>query len=452
VYQVSTSLFGVFLTLGTGGLPVTVSRFVTRFKAENSLKKQNSTLSAGLFLAFCASFLPALLFWLFGRFFTNLIPDERCLPTLKILLIGGVFSALFAVLRGRQWGENNFIVPSLFELLEQALLVISGIVFLSFDIKIPLLERVAWANAFSSALVFFLALGFLILQKTGFGSPLPLAKELFRSALPITAVRIFSSLLVSVVAVLLPKMLVLSGYSSTEAIKLYGVLTGMVLPVLFIPATLIGSLSLVLSPRLSEDFYKKNTDKLKQNINRGLTLSLLLSGVLVPLVFVVGEEVGGLIFSSALAGKMIEKGAPILLPMSLSMFSTSAMNALGNQKISLKFYLYGAVTLLASILLFSAKLSGYSYLIGMGLNFTTTALCNLLFLHKRKLLSTSFFKKLLLVCALFLPIASFGQVVKALCLSTLGGYFGVSVIALLVTGFAVAVWFFVKKRSFKEKN
>ena len=34
IYQVSSSLFGVFLTLGVGGLPVTVSRFISRFKAE----------------------------------------------------------------------------------------------------------------------------------------------------------------------------------------------------------------------------------------------------------------------------------------------------------------------------------------------------------------------------------------------------------------------------------
>ena len=105
VYQLSTSLFGVFLTLGVGGLPVTVSRFIARFKAENAPQKQNSTLSAGLLLAFLSSFLPALCFWLFARFLTPFVPDERCLPTLKILLIGGIFSSLFAILRGRQWEE-----------------------------------------------------------------------------------------------------------------------------------------------------------------------------------------------------------------------------------------------------------------------------------------------------------------------------------------------------------
>ncbi len=452
VYQVSSSIFGVFLTLGVGGLPVTVSRFIARYKAENNPQKQNETLSAGFFITFLCSFIPALGFWIFGRFFTSLLPDERCLPTLNILLIGAVFSSLFAVLRGRQWGDKKFLAPTLFELLEQSVLVISGIVFLSLNSSIPLLERVAWANVLSYAVAFFVALSFSLFEKNGFGSPLPLAKELFRSSLPITAVRIFSALLVSAVAVILPMMLVQSGFSNTDAIKLYGVLTGMVIPVLFIPATLIGSLSLVLSPQLSEDFYKKNTVRLKRNIHRGLTLALLLSGLLVPIIFVLGEDVGNLLFSSATAGEMVKNGSPLLLPMSLSMLSTSVMNALGNQKLSLKYYLFGAVTLIASIVFLSSHLGAYSYLVGMGLNFSLTALCNLLFLWKRKLVLNDFFKKLLLVCALILPIALFGQFLKAVCLQTLGAYFSIALVGLEITGFALALWFFSQKKNFKRKS
>ena len=452
VYQVSFSVFGVFLTLGVGGLPVTVSRFISRFKAENNPQKQNETLSAGFLIAFLCSFIPALGFWLFGRFFTTLLPDERCLPTLNILLVGAIFSSLFAVLRGRQWGNKKFLAPTLFELLEQSVLVLSGIVFLSLDSSVPLLERVAWANVLSYAVAFFVALGFSIFEKNGFGSPLPLAKELFRSSLPITAVRIFSSLLVSAVAVLLPLMLVQSGVSNTDAIKLYGVLTGMVLPVLFIPATLIGSLSLVLSPQLSEDFYKKNTVRLKRNIHRGLTLSVLLSGLLIPLIFVLGEDVGNLLFSSATAGEMVKNGSPFLLPMSLSMISTSIMNALGNQKLSLKYYLFGAVTLIASIVFLSSPLGAYSYLVGMGANFSLTAVCNLIFLWKNRLVSNGFFKKLSLVCALVLPIALFGQFLKAVCVQTLGAYFSIALIGLEITGFALALWFFTQKSPNRRKK
>ena len=48
LYQVALSLFAVFLTIGTGGIPVTVSRFISKAKAErNSLAKRQAT-SAGI--------------------------------------------------------------------------------------------------------------------------------------------------------------------------------------------------------------------------------------------------------------------------------------------------------------------------------------------------------------------------------------------------------------------
>ena len=315
-----------------------------------------------------------------------------------------------------------------------------------------MLERVAWANAISCAVAFFVAFFALLFEKPKFGSPLPLAKDLFRSSLPITAVRIFNSLIVSAVAVLLPAMLVKSGISNTDAVKLYGVLTGMVVPVLFIPATLIGTLSLVLSPQLSEDFYKKNYAKLKNTIERGLTVSTFLSLLLAPLIFVLAEEIGGLFFSSATAGEMLKTGAPILLPISLSMLSTSVMNSLGNQKTSLKHYLFGALSLATSILVFTPLLKGYSYLLGMGLNFSVNALCNLLFLWRNKLLDGRFFKKLFLFFALFLPVSLFGQLIKSVCVATLGPYFAFGFIAFETLGFAVVIGYFASKSAFKRKK
>ena len=36
VYQISLSLFAVFLTIGTGGIPITVSRLIAKSKAQGS--------------------------------------------------------------------------------------------------------------------------------------------------------------------------------------------------------------------------------------------------------------------------------------------------------------------------------------------------------------------------------------------------------------------------------
>lgn len=454
VYQIASSVFGVFLTVAVGGLPVTVSRLVARYRAENNPVNEARTLSSGLLLSLILSLVPTLLFFLFGRFFTPLLPDERCLPVLKILLLGSVFASAFAVLRGKQWGSKKFLIPTLFELLQEATLVLSGVFFLFIDGSLPLIERVAWANTLSYALSFVVALAFFFSDRENkLGSPLPLAKSLLNSTLPITSVRLGNSLLSSAVAILLPAMLVKAGMDNAEALKTFGVLSGMVIPVLFVPATLIGSFSIVLSPQLSEDFYKGNFQKLQTNIDKGLSAATLLSGILAPLIFVLGTDVGHVLFSSTLAGEMIKNGSPILLPMSVCMLSNTVLNSLGFEKQTLRFYFVGASALLLSVLFLPTFLGGYAYLVGMGLNFTLTACCNLAFLQKKCPLKKSFYKRLALTVALVLPLSLFGQFVKTFCVATFGEFFAMAVIGISFLIFALLLYstvFSRKKKAFSS--
>jgi O-antigen/teichoic acid export membrane protein len=156
----------------------------------------------------------------------------------------------------------------------------------------------------------------------------------------------------------------------------------MVLPILFIPSTIIGSLALVLVPQLSEDFYSKNHPRLRANILRGLRFSFLFACALIPLFYALGNDLGALAFSNDIAGEMLTRSAPILLPMSLTMISTSILNSMGFEKQTFIFYFVGAGAMLLCVLFLPAVCGVYAYLIGLGLSFTLTALCNLVFLQK----------------------------------------------------------------------
>ena len=47
LYQVALSLFAVFLTIGTGGIPVTISRLKTKGYAEGKRENGDCALAAG---------------------------------------------------------------------------------------------------------------------------------------------------------------------------------------------------------------------------------------------------------------------------------------------------------------------------------------------------------------------------------------------------------------------
>ncbi len=427
LYQVALSLFGLFLTVGTGGIPVTLSRMVTQSKALGSKKGEEQASSAGFIACLLLSLPFCLLLWLFGAKMPFLFADSRSFGVFRILLIGLCFSCVYAVIRGYFWGNKEFLTPSLIEITEEAVMVIVGVALLQ-SVPSPAVgaERAAWAAVLSYLFSFTVATICFFVKGGRLSSPKKALKPLFNTAMPITSVRASASLITSAVAVLLPAMLMRTGLSEGEAMKLFGILSGMVFPVLFIPSTLIGSLALVLVPELSEDRYRKNYDRLKKNLLRGLRFAFFIACALIPFFFVLGEDLGALAFSNATAGKMIKRSCVILLPMSLTMISTSMLNALGFEKQTFVFFFFGAAALLLCILFLPPLCGAYAYVIGMGVSYLVTTACNLVLLYKK----CSFLQKsrgqvrdkgILLPLIAILPLSLFGQLSQAFFRLFMGG-------------------------------
>lgn len=384
LYQVALSLFGLFLTIGTGGIPITVSRMITKSKAEHDPFGEKRSVSAGLVACLTLSLPFCLILWLFGSKMPFLFADMRSFDVFKILLIGLCFSCVYAVFRGYFWGNKEFLTPSILEIAEESVMVIAGVLLLR-GVSSPAMgaQKAAWAVVISylfsftsSSLCFFFRGGKL-------SRPKKELKPLFNASLPITSVRASASLVTSAVAVLLPAMLIKSGMSESDALKLFGIVSGMVFPILFIPSTLIGSLSLVLVPELAEDHYSKNFDRLRKNLLRGLRFAFYIACVLIPFFFALGEDIGRLAFSNQTAGEMIRRSCWILLPMSLTMISTSILNSLGFERQTFLFFFVGAAGLLLSVLILPKYCSGYAYIIGLGASYLLTGACNLIFLYKK---------------------------------------------------------------------
>ena len=441
LYGVALSLFSLFLTIGTGGIPITVSRMISKNNAENDPLSSRRVLSAGIIASLCLTLPVCLFFFLFGNHLPFLFADARAFDVFKILLFGLCFSSVYAVFRGYFWGNKNFLTPSVLELAEEIVMVVFGVLLLR-DVQTPLsgATKASYAVLISYLFSFTASLLCFLVKNGKFSSPKNTLKPLFNASLPITSVRASGSLVNSAVAVLLPVMLVRSGLSYAEATATFGVVSGMVLPVLFIPSTLIGSMALVLVPELSEDFYKTNTARLTKNIERGLRFSFLVSCALIPFFFALGEDFGKIAFSNADAGRLIKISAPILMPMCLTMISTSMLNSMGFEKQTFAFYFVGAGSLLSCILFLPRFCGIYAYLIGMFSSFLLTALCNLVFLFKRCPVHKNLKKEgksVLLPCLIAtLSSSLFGAFLSGL----LPSFFG-EITAFVLTG--VCVFFFL---------
>ena len=278
LYQVALSVFALLLTLCCSGVPITVSRLMTKYRAEKREDKVQKVISAGLLFTILMVLPVLAVFFMFTDHFSFLFADKRCINIFLVVLPGLIFTSIYSVLRGVFWGDKDFLPYSIIELLEEICMIVVGIILINSVTDV-------YQGAFRAGVavlcsyIFSFTVAFIVffIRKHKFKNPKSEFKPLLASAVPITAMRSANSLTSSLVSIVLPIRLVQVGFSSNMAMASFGALMGQALPLLYIPTTLIGSFILVLVPEISENFYKKNYFYLKRDIEKSIKFTSLLT-------------------------------------------------------------------------------------------------------------------------------------------------------------------------------
>lgn len=430
IYQVVLSIFAVLITVTSSGIPITVSRIITKHKANKNLLGEQQCISAGILLTILFS-MPICCIFYFGRnLFGFIFSDERCMSIFLILLPSLVFTSVYAVIRGSFWGNKNFLAYSVIELIEELVMIIVGVILVSTATNfLQGAQRAGIAVVVSYIVSFSISIAYFFIKGGRIRNPKQELKPLFASAMPITGMKTASSLINSLIAIILPARLIALGFSQSQAMSEFGIVFGMALPILFIPSTIIGSIALVLVPELSENFYKNNISKLKINIEKALKLTVLIVSVLLPLFYVLGDDLGYLFYNNAKSGEIIKYSCIILLPMSISMITTSMLNSLGQEKRTLLYFVFGAIFMMLCIFFLPKFIGVYALCVGMGVNFTITAVLNTLRLLKKCNAKIKFIKYSVIALLLSIPTTIVGALLHNLLITFISAFW-----ALIICG------------------
>ncbi|MBR6737053.1 MAG: oligosaccharide flippase family protein [Clostridia bacterium] len=131
VYQVALSVVGLIMTITASGIPITVSRIMTKHDAENQTQKNFSTVTAGIVLSIIASLPVALIIYLVPSVSGIAFYDERSFEVFKVILPGIVITSVYSVIRGYFWGKKSFLTYSIIELLEEIVMLIAGVILIN---------------------------------------------------------------------------------------------------------------------------------------------------------------------------------------------------------------------------------------------------------------------------------------------------------------------------------
>ncbi|GAA0274345.1 stage V sporulation protein B [Faecalicatena contorta] len=316
LYQLIFPVYSLCFALTAAGLETSISRTVAQKVSLGRKKEARQILMLGLVLSVLLSCACVLILQGNAAYIAEkLLGDARCEPLLIPLSYALPFAAIHSCICGYCYGMKETKIPALSQVVEQVTRIISVYVFYLIlmkkgdDVTITIAvlglvigEMLSALYAAKSLTRSSHVLSHLNITYTDFVHRF---RELMPLSLPLTANRVLINLLQSIEAISIPARLQLYNHSTSEALSIYGVLTGMALPCILFPSAITSSISIMLMPTVAEIQTTDNRDDMV-NIIKKVAGSCFILGLSCCFIFLVlGNWMGTVLFGSSTAGKFI---------------------------------------------------------------------------------------------------------------------------------------------------
>lgn len=349
IYQLVAPVFAICFALTASSIQTSISKFVGDAAGTCSgnlcgEKKARIYLYLGLLLSCTLSLIAGTVIYRNADWIAaSLLGETRTAPLLVLLTYSLLPSCIHACINGYYYGKQRAFVPSLCQIIEQLARV--GSVWLIYCVLTEQGQRLnEWhvvaglvIGEFFGLLVglFAFALERRILPRSYLDlkdSLRPMTVSLLAMVVPLTANRLLVSLSNSLENLLIPQKLQAFGYSSSDALSIYGVLTGMTMSIILFPGVLTNSFSVLLLPAVSKIRAENDHKRIHDAIWRAVVCGLLLGLVFTAIFLLFGDWLGNRLFHNALAGCYIRRLAFLCPLMYITSLLNSIMHGLGMAK------------------------------------------------------------------------------------------------------------------------
>jgi stage V sporulation protein B len=314
LYQMIYSLYGLLLTIVTGGLPITIT-FSTAKDQQQGLRM----LKAAILLLTAFGIVISLLIHALAFQLADILGDRRLVWSIRLMAPALVLVPLLSLVRGYMQGLECYGQIAISELIEQVFRVFTMLLLVSIWIRHSIGLAVGGA-AFGAVVGSWIALSFLIIAMRSawnFKRLNRFSKEkshkttfftfvwLIRASLMITASRLIMPFSDFIDALIIPHRLQHAGVTSESSIAIYGIFTGMAASIVYMPALVSAAVAHIYAAKLAADwkkgyyyrFQKRSVLMLQRGWLWGLGCSLFLFGN--------HEQLSRALFGNELAAKAI---------------------------------------------------------------------------------------------------------------------------------------------------
>ena len=387
IYQLISPVLALSFSLTVSGIQTAISKYVANETSTRDYKNSFRTLWAGFLLAMALSIACALTIYLYAdQIAVTFLLEERTAPLLRIIALSIPMASVNSCINGYFYGIRKTAIPAFSQLAEQVCRV--GSVYLIYFVcrKHGFVPTISFAvtglviGESASMIVSVVA----ILARAHHVFPnsksagrsffhqhrptpvsgnarrqasLPLSAvisvyrritgQLLRLAVPLSANRLILNLLQSVEAIYIPNRLMAYGLDNADALGVYGVLTGMSLPLILFPSAITNSISVLLLPIVSEADANGNQAAVKRAILTSIRSCLLLGFACTAMFLLFGRTAGRLLYGSELAGSFILTLSFLCPFMYIASMLNSILNGIGK---TIQTFLFSVISLLLRLL------------------------------------------------------------------------------------------------------
>jgi stage V sporulation protein B len=174
-------------------------------------------------------------------------------------------------------------------------------------------------------------------------------KRLLKLSIPITGSKLVGSCSYFLESILIIRSLAAAGVATKLATAQYGILQGMIIPILLLPSALTYSLSVSLIPSLSEAAALNDMKTIHARLHQSLKLALVTGAPFVMIMFVLAEPLCQFMYGQSQVAPMLKMMAPVALFIYFQAPLQASLQALNHPGAALKNTLAGSIVKLALI-------------------------------------------------------------------------------------------------------
>jgi len=412
IFSIASSFFGVLTTIVCSGISITIARFVSINHDHGNYRKNDSIISSSLVVTITLSIILGLAVIVGKNIFVKILSDIDCylllICSIPALIICGFYTPFKSYLLGRE----KYFESSLVELVEQILRIIVCFIIFVFCKQLSVLYAPIVALNIAALLSTILGI-FYYFKCGGRLSKRNLQfKPLISKSTPITIVKMLSTLLMPVVTIILPLRLVAAGMTSEMALSELGIASGMTLPLLSIPGTIIGSLAVALIPQITTLYENKENNTIVRQIKSSYIFTIIVTMICIPPFITLGENICMFIFNNEYAGILLAKASWVMLPMGISQLSSTILNSMGYEKKTFKYYLISSIFLLLGVWILPKYIGVESVIWALGISSLVVAILNTYKINSLIGYKLNILKPLIISILIALPITLLSIYIK----------------------------------------